>query len=134
MPHLTPVPGLDPAEYFTIVPVCPTCPPASLGFRTTWTAQDWEVTLWHSDPCSRAGEAPALMHVPGCPTCHAWGHADLTVSSLIPGQWAFLPQHGRTPLTSQDGTADTASGGEYCQQMEADNAVIGRIGRLQDGG
>ena len=133
MPHLNPVPDLDPAEYFTTTPVCPTCPPTSLGFRTTRTAQDWEITLWHSDPCPRTGDAPILIHVPGCPTCHAWDHADLSVSSLILGRWAFIPKHGRTPLTSHDGTADTASGGEYCPKMKFDNAAINRLGRRQDG-
>lgn len=135
MPHLTPVPDLDPAEYFTTIPVCPACPPTGPGFHITQTAQDWEVTLWHNDPCPDAGEkAAALIHVPGCPTCHAWGHADLSVSAVIPGRWAFIPQHGRTPLTSQDGTIDTASGGEYCPEMKAANAIIDRIARRLAGG
>jgi hypothetical protein len=134
MPHVPPVAGPDPAEHFTTVTACPTCPPASPGFHITWTAQDWEVTLWHNDPCPRASEAPVLIHMPGCPICHAWGHTDLSVSSLIPGQWAFIPAHGRTPITSQNGTADTASGGEYCLQMETDNAAIDRLARMQDGG
>jgi hypothetical protein len=127
MPHLTPVPGPDPAEYFTTIPVCPTCPPESPGFHITWTAQDWEVTLWHDDPCPRAGEAPTLIHVPGCATCHAWGHTDLAVSALIPGRWAFIPRHGRTPITSKDGTTAAATGGEHCPQTEADNAIISRL-------
>jgi hypothetical protein len=134
MPHLTPVPDPDPAEYFTTIPACPTCPPMSPGFHITWTAQDWEVTLWHNDPCPQAGEAPTLIHVPGCAICHAWGHADISVSSLIPGRWAFIPAHGRTPLTSEDGTVDTAAGGEYCRRMKADNAFIDRLARRQDGG
>ena len=129
MPHLTPVPDPDPAEYFTTAPVCRTCPPESLGFDITWTAQDWEVTLWHQGPCPQAGEAPTLIHVPGCPTCHGWGHADISVSSLIPDRWAFIPTHGRTPLTSRDGTIGTASGGEYCPEMDADNAAIDRIAK-----
>ena len=133
MPHLTPVPGPDPGEAFVSIPVCPACPPGSLGFRITPAARDWEITLWHNDPCPLAGEAPALIRVPGCPTCHAWDHADLSVSALIPGRWAFIPQHGRTPLTSQDGTAGTASGGDYCPKMKFDNAVIRRLGE-QDGG
>jgi hypothetical protein len=133
MPHLPPSPGPDPAEHFTTIPVCPTCPSASPGFHITWATEDWEVTLWHDDPCTRAGEAPTLIHVPGCPICHAWGHADLSVSSLIPDEWAFILVHGRTPLVSQDGTA-TASGGEYCPRMEAGNAAIDRLAGLQDDG
>jgi len=134
MPHLSPVPDPDAAEYFTTVPVCPTCSPDHLGFHITWTAQDWEVTLWHDDPCPRAAEAPTLIHVPGCPTCHAWGHADLSASSLIPGRWAFIPKHGRTPLTSQDGTIGTAAGGEYCPELAAHTAVIDWLARRQQGG
>jgi hypothetical protein len=134
MPHLTPVPDPDPAGYFITIPVCPACPPRSLGFDITWTAQGWEVTLWHENPCPRASEVPSLIHVPGCPTCHAWDRADLSASSLIPGKWAFIPKHGRTPLTSQDGTIDTASGGEYCPELEAHSFVIDWLARLRDGG
>ena len=108
MSHLSLAPSPDPAEYFATVPACPTCPPGSLGFETTPAPQDWEVTLWHIDPCPQAGEAPVLIRVPGCPTCHAWGRADLSVSALIRGRWAFIPKHGRTPLTSEDGTLATA--------------------------
>jgi hypothetical protein len=134
MPHLTPVPDPDPAGYFTTVPVCSTCPPMRPGFHATRTAQDWEVTLWHDGPCPRAGEAPILIRVPGCPTCHEWDGADLSVSSLIPGRWAFIPKHGRTPLTSEDGTVDTASGGEYCPQLEADAAALDRLARRRGAG
>ena len=129
MPHLTPVPGPDPAEYFTTIPACPTCPEGSLGFHITRTAQDWEVALWHNDPCPKASEARSLIHVPGCPVCHDWDRADISVSSLIPGLWAFIPKHGRTPITSTDGTIEAASGGEYCRRMKADNAFIDRLAR-----
>src|SRR5271156_2859412 len=98
MSHLSLVPSLDPAERFTTIPVCSTCPPGSIGFEITRAAQDWEVTLWHNDPCPRAGESPELIRVPGCSNCHAWGHTDLSVSGLIPRRWAFIPKHGRTPL------------------------------------
>lgn len=125
----TPADVPDPGAYFTTIPVCPTCPPASPGFHITRTAQDWEITLWHNDPCPQAGEAPSLIHVPACPTCHAWDRADLSVSSLIPGRWAFIPTHGRTTL-SLDGTTRTASGGEYsCPQMKVDAAVIDQLSR-----
>ena len=117
----------DPAGYFTTIPVCPTCPPGSLGAHLTWTAEDWQVTTRHEDPCPHAGDAPALIHVPGCEVCHSWHHADVGISSLIPGRWAFIVQHGRTPITSRDGTYLTATGGEYCPRMEADNAVIARL-------
>jgi len=99
------------------------------GFHATWTSQDWEVTLWHDEPCIRAGEAPTLIHVQGCPACHTWPHADLSVTTLIPGRWAFIPRHGRTPLTSEDGTIDTASGGEYCPHLEADAVRTDRLAR-----
>jgi len=133
-PHLTPVPTPDDAEWFTTIPVCATCPPGSLGFRIAQREQDWEITVWHEGPCPQDGETPTLIRVPGCPTCHAWDRADVSVSSPIPGRWAFMPKHGRTPITSRDGTIDTASGGEYCPRMELDNAVIDRLGRRQDGG
>lgn len=125
--HLSAVPDLPAEEYFTTIPVCPGCPPIGLGFQAVRTVQDWEVTLWHQEPCPQAAEAPALIHVLGCPTCHAWPHADISVSSLIPGRWAFIPTHGRTPLTSSDGTVVTASGGEYCPQLEVDAARIDRL-------
>jgi hypothetical protein len=67
------------------------------------------------------------------PTCHTWGHADISVTTLIPGRWALIPAHG-TPLTSQDGTTDTASGGEYRPQLEADTAALEGLARPQDGG
>jgi hypothetical protein len=133
MPRLVPVPDLDPAEYFTTIPVCLTCPPGSLGFEITQKPQDWEVKTWHEPPCWNAAEAPTVTGVRACHTCHTWNGADLIVSALIPGQWAFIPKHGRTPLTSQDGTANTASGGEYCPQMEIDSAFIGRLTRRHDG-
>ena len=133
MPHLTSVPDPDPAAYFTSIPVCPACPPDSLGFNIDWAKEDWEVTLWHTGLCPQSGDAPALIHVPGCAICHTWGHTDLSPSALVPGQWTFIPTHGRTPLTSRDGTIATASGGEYCPQMEPDNAFIGRLGRPQQG-
>lgn len=133
MPHLTAVPGPDPDEAFVSIPVCPTCPAGSLGFSITRTARDWEAETWHEQPCPRTGEARTLIRVPGCTTCHTWRKTDLSVSSLIPGRWAFIPKHGQTPLTSQDRTIGTASGGEYCPKMKFDNAVINQLGGQDDG-
>jgi hypothetical protein len=134
MPHLIPVPDPDPAEYFTTTPICPTCPPHLLGFNGEWRPQGWEVTLWHKEPCPQESDPPARLLVPACETCHTWAHADFQFSDLLlPGVWAFSPKHGRTPITSQDGTIETAAGGEYCPQMKIDNAVILRLAGLRVG-
>lgn len=133
MPHLTPVPDPDDAEFFTTVPVCPACPPHLLGFNGEWRSEGWEVTLWHIDPCPRASDPPTQLLVPRCEVCHTWPRADFQFTDLwVPGAWAFLPKHGRTPLTSEDGTIATASGGEYCPQLKADNAIIARITGLPE--
>jgi hypothetical protein len=134
MNHLNAVPDLPDDDYFTSVPVCVTCPPHDVGFSGEWCPGGWEFALWHREPCPRAGEPPAVLLVPGCEVCHTWGHADFQVSALVlPGFWVFHPKHGRTALTSLDGTAGTASGGDYCPLMEADNARVARTIARREG-
>jgi hypothetical protein len=127
MNHLGAVPDLPDEDYFTTVPVCATCPPDRTGFRVRQRESDWEFTLWHLEPCPRVGEPPAVLLVPGCEVCHTWGHADVQVSNLVlRGFWVFHPRHGRTPLTSLDGTVGGAVGGEDCPRLAADIARFDR--------
>lgn len=113
---------------FTTVAVCPACPPGRTGFHVEKLKDDWDVAVWHVEPCPQRDRAPRSLRMPGCEVCHTWDDADFEVgTAVLPGFWAFHVKHGRTPLTSQDGTLRTAAGGDYCPVMEVDKARVERV-------
>ncbi len=116
MPHLTALPDPEPAEYFTTIPyVLPArrrapAPTSARQHRTgkshsgITTRARMPVKSTGPHPCARL---PHLPHVPQVRPFRQLPH---------PGRWAFIPKHGRTPLTSQDRTIHTASGGDTARK------------------